>query len=498
MRLRFHHRLLLAAALMAVVPSVPAAAFAYPYPAKAQACAACHGPLGQGGGIFPRIASQPAAYLRNKLQFYRSGSRPNAMMQSVTKGLSDADITALAIYFSRLHPPYSSSAGALPAVQRLRGQRLVTTGDWQHGVPACARCHGPDLGGVAPQIPALAGQPPQYMAATLRLFQSMNMNAPHAFPVLIMSRISKGLSDTDIQAVTAYIAQLNPGEKPQAVRPAHDAAYQFTSQSPDSFTPPPESAVPEGPDGDMIWEGLQVFENTQVRAHQYVGNALSCSNCHLDNGRRADSAPMWAAYVTYPKYRSKNHQVNTLEERIQGCFRFSMNGKPPAADSPEMRALISYFYWLATGLPVGITPKGAGYPKLPAPHESPSIERGAAEYAANCAMCHSDNGEGRSVRGVQVFPPLWGPRSFNWGAGMERISTAAAFIKANMPYGAGGTLSDQQAWDIAAFLDSHPRPQDPRFTGSVETTRKLYHSRDSYYGRKVNGKLLGAPSNSRE
>lgn len=246
----------------------------------------------------------------------------------------------------------------------------------------------------------------------------------------------------------------------------------------------------------MIWAGLQVFENTQSHARQYVGNALNCSNCHLDNGRRANSAPMWAAYVTYPKYRSKNNQVNTLEERIQGCFRFSMNGKPPAADSPEMRALISYFYWLATGLPVGITPKGAGYPELPTPREPPSIERGAGVYASNCAMCHGADGEGREVRGTEVFPPLWGPRSFNWGAGMERISTAAAFIKANMPYAAAETLTAQQAWDVAAFVVSHPRPQDPRFTGSVETTRKLYHSRDSYYGRVVNGKLLGAPANS--
>lgn len=476
--------------------AMPVVVWCSPTAPLAQTCAACHGIQGQGGGMFPRIAGQPAAYLRNELQFFRSGARPNPMMQAATKGLSDADITALAAYFSQLHPPYTPTAGTLSAAEIERGQQLVTTGDWQHGVPACARCHGPDLGSVAPQIPALAGQSPQYMASTLRLYQGTDVNAPHYFPVLIMSRVSKGLSDTDIQAVTAYIAQLKPGEIPQTSRPPHDAAYKFIAQSPDDFQPPPESAVPEGPDGDMIWAGLQVFENTQSHARQYVGNALNCSNCHLDNGRRANSAPMWAAYVTYPKYRSKNNQVNTLEERIQGCFRFSMNGKPPAADSPEMRALISYFYWLATGLPVGITPKGAGYPELPTPREPPSIERGAGVYASNCAMCHGADGEGREVRGTEVFPPLWGPRSFNWGAGMERISTAAAFIKANMPYAAAETLTAQQAWDVAAFVVSHPRPQDPRFTGSVETTRKLYHSRDSYYGRVVNGKLLGAPANS--
>ncbi|MDE2461406.1 MAG: c-type cytochrome, partial [Gammaproteobacteria bacterium] len=196
---------------------------------------------------------------------------------------------------------------------------------------------------------------------------------------------------------------------------------------------------------------------------------LNCSSCHLDSGRRADSAPMWAAYVAYPKYRSKNHRVNTLEERIQDCFRFSMNGKPPSADSPVMVALVEYFRWLATGLPVGITPKGAGYPPLPAPPQPPDLQRGSAIYAANCAMCHGSNGEGRGARGTQVFPPLWGPESFNRGAGMQRLSTAAAFIKANMPYGAAGLLSDQQVWDVAAFVVSHPRPPDPRLHGGPTT-----------------------------
>lgn len=478
--------------------AIPAAAWCSPAPSLASACTGCHGPEGAGSGIFPRIAGQPEVYLQKELEFFRSGARPSPMMLPVTKALNDADIAALAAYFSKLHPPYTSSAGALSAAQKMRGQQLVTIGDWQHGVPGCVRCHGPGLNGVAPQIPALAGQSPEYMASTLRLFQSMNMHAPHYFPVTIMGRVARGLSDADVQAVTDYIAQLKPGEIPQTSRPPHDAAYKFIAQSPDEFKPPPETAIPGGLDGEEIWRGRLIFEDTQRYARQYTGNTLNCSSCHLDRGRRANSAPMWAAYIAYPKYRSKNHKVNTLEERIQGCFRFSMNGTPPAADSPTMVALVSYFHWLATGLPVGITPKGAGYPKLPSPHASPSIERGTAVYAANCAMCHGANGEGREARGTQIFPPLWGPHSFNWGAGMEQTSTAAAFIKANMPYGAGETLSDQQAWDVAAFVVSHPRPQDPRFTGSVATTRAKYHRADSYYGRVVNGKLLGAPANSGE
>jgi thiosulfate dehydrogenase len=190
--------------------------------------------------------------------------------------------------------------------------------------------------------------------------------------------------------------------------------------------------------------------------------------------------------------------VNTLEERIQGCFRYSMNGTTPAVDSPEMKTLVTYFHWLATGLPVGITPKGAGYPRLPSPAHPADILRGSEVFATNCALCHGSDGQGRTANGMQVFPPLWGPRSFNWGAGMERVSTAAGFIKANMPYGAGGMLSDQQAWDVAAFVESHERPQDPRFTGNVEETRKKYHDHDSYYGQEVNGHLLGSTTKPQE
>ncbi|KOQ36203.1 c-type cytochrome, partial [Achromobacter xylosoxidans] len=92
-----------------------------------------------------------------------------------------------------------------------------------------------------------------------------------------------------------------------------------------------------------------------------------------------------------------------------------------------------------------------------------------------------------------VFPALWGPDSFNWGAGMHQIGNAAGFIKANMPLGQAGMLSDQEAWDVAYFMNAHERPQDPRYTESVAKTRAKYHdSDDSLYGIEVNGHLLGS------
>ena len=462
-------------------------------PAAAQVCARCHGPQGQGAGIFPRIAGQPQSYIREQLLLMRSGTRINAMMRPVVKNLNDKDIDTLAAYFSGLHPPFKPAKPKASPNEIARGRQLVTMGNWSKNAPACSRCHGPDLAGMSSGIPALAGQSTQYLLARLQAFRNMHSGR---LPATVMRHASRGLSNADLQAVTAYIATLKPGERPEMTRPPHANTYKFHSQSPENFTPPPTSAIPAGPDGDMIWRGLLIFEDTQQHARRYVGNALNCSNCHVDQGRQAGSAPMWAAYVEYPKYREKNRKVNTIEERIQGCFRFSMNGTPPAADSPEMQALVTYFHWLATGLPVGITPKGAGYPKLATPPKPASLRRGAAVYAANCALCHGGDGNGYASGNTQVFPPLWGSRSFNWGAGMQGISTAAEFIKANMPYGAGGTLSDQQAWDVAAFVVSHPRPQDPRFTGSVRETRAKYHRKNSYYGRVVNGKLLGAPENS--
>jgi thiosulfate dehydrogenase len=265
-----------------------------------------------------------------------------------------------------------------------------------------------------------------------------------------------------------------------------------STSAPLKFSPP--GVIPQGKFGDVVRFGEAVFEHTQTAAKQDVGNGLTCENCHVDRGRLANSAPMWAAFVSYPQYRAKNGKVDTLEERIQDCFRFSMNGRPPAADSKELVGLVSYLYWLGTGAPVGAKLAGAGYPRLPKPRLAADPGRGAAVFQAHCALCHGADGAGQKSAGGYVFPPLWGPDSFNWGAGMEQVSTAAGFIEANMPWALGGTLANQQAWDVAAFVDSHPRPQDPRFTGSVEKTRQTFHDSDDYYGKVVGGVLLGGPN----
>ena len=122
-----------------------------------------------------------------------------------------------------------------------------------------------------------------------------------------------------------------------------------------AFTPPPESAIPTGPLGDSIKRGEQIFTATDKYAGPFVGNNLNCSNCHLDQGRKAGSIPMWGAWPLYPQFRTKNGKVNTMALRIQECFLYSMNGKKPPADSDTITDLQSYFAWLATGAPTGMT-----------------------------------------------------------------------------------------------------------------------------------------------
>lgn len=274
------------------------------------------------------------------------------------------------------------------------------------------------------------------------------------------------------------------------------------------FAPPADDEIPDGPSGASILRGREIFLNPGANATDYVGNSLACANCHLDAGRREHSAPMWAAAGMYPVYRGKNDQINTMEDRMEGCFTYSMNApEGPAGSSPPeghqiYKDLESYFHWLATGAPNRVDLPGSGYPTPDKPEAGYDPARGEKVFEARCAVCHGDDGEGRQdMNGRYAFPPLWGPDSYNWGAGMHRVNTAAGFIYANMPLGQPYSLTPQEAWDVAAFVNSHERPPDPRQNGtrsaqtdamSVAEALERYHSNDDgYYGREVRGAVIG-------
>lgn len=461
-------------------------------------CAACHGTHGQGNPAagFPRLAGNSAKYLQSQLQAFADGKRQNAIMKAQARRLTSAEIGAISVYLSTLETPSTKAAVRNKSILEV-GRELAVNGMWSKNVPECMACHGPGARGT-PAFPALAGQNAMYIESQLTAFQ--NGQRPPG-PDSIMKNIATQLTTTDKAAVADYLASLPatgpiPSSTKLGVAPSRrDAMSGY-------FQPPLAKDLPKGPFGRAVRRGFLIFTDTPHYAKRYVGDDLSCSNCHTNRGRQANSSPMWAAWVMYPAYRGKNKTVNNIAMRLQGCFRYSENaqdspsGHFPPANSQVLIDLESYMFWMAHNAPTGVEMKGRGYRKLPQPPHPFSRVTGAKIYSADCAVCHGANGQGAVVgAGDKRFPALWGPKSFNWGAGMHSVSNAAAFIKANMPFGHPQSLTIQQAWDVAAYMDSHPRPQDPRFNGNLkETIEKYHHKRaDDYYGKRVGGWLLGAP-----
>jgi thiosulfate dehydrogenase len=196
---------------------------------------------------------------------------------------------------------------------------------------------------------------------------------------------------------------------------------------------------------------------------RFAGNSLACTNCHLNAGLQPFSAPYVSTFATYP--RMEMDTVETLTERINSCLTNSMNGRPLPPGGREMNALIAYIQYLGVGSPEGIRVPGMGLLPLPPAAETPDAARGAVVFTNICAKCHGANGAGQdAATSGYAIPPLWGDGSFNAAAGMNTIETASAFIRANMPRGITYTspiLTVQQAWDVAAYVLSQPRPPAP-------------------------------------
>lgn len=219
-----------------------------------------------------------------------------------------------------------------------------------------------------------------------------------------------------------------------------------------AFVVPDLADVPPGEIGVAVRRGRALLEHTRDSLPQFVGNGLRCTSCHLDGGTRRNVMSWVGVYARFPQYRSRSGAVIDLEERIGDCFERSLNGKSPAYDSREMRDMIAYMAWLSRGTPVGRETEGQGIPPL-AP-VTPDTAAGRRTFLAECARCHGEDGQGL----IPPATPLWGPRSYNIGAGMARLRTAAAFIRAGMPYDRPNTLTPQQAYDVAAYMNGHSRP----------------------------------------
>lgn len=234
--------------------------------------------------------------------------------------------------------------------------------------------------------------------------------------------------------------------------------------------PPPEwpweapdtAGIPRNATGDLIRYGRLLVSKTAEYLGpegtvKHISNGLNCQNCHLDAGTKPWGNNYGGVSSTYPKYRERSGMVESIEKKINDCFERSMNGRPLDSSSREMRAMVAYMHWLGTNVQKGKKPLGAGLEPVPYMSRAADPERGKTVFVAHCQRCHGADGQGKiNGRGYE-YPPLWGPHSYNTGAGIYRLSKMAAFVKRNMPFD-NPVLTDEEAWDVAAFVNSQPRP----------------------------------------
>jgi thiosulfate dehydrogenase len=224
------------------------------------------------------------------------------------------------------------------------------------------------------------------------------------------------------------------------------------------FNPP--TKYPKGPLGQAVKAGQALFNNTVSIA----GNKLSCSSCHVDGGTSEQILPLVGVATKFPAYNSRAKAVIDLTQRIDACVQYSEAGHPLPLNDPRLIDLTAYVTWLSTDLPIGAKLpwlKRAEKPKVKLSPTS-NLVAGAKLYEHVCYYCHGTNGQG--FQHGWAAPPLWGPESYAQGAGMSKLAMLTNFIKTAMPVAPvngvkPGSLTEQQAQDIAAFVLSHPRPK---------------------------------------
>jgi thiosulfate dehydrogenase len=249
------------------------------------------------------------------------------------------------------------------------------------------------------------------------------------------------------------------------------------AQQPDTsvFTPPDTSKIPHDQFGEMVRYGRELLLNTAYylgpngTVGHYLGNKMTCSNCHVEAGTRPYAFNFFSTHARYPQYRGRENEVLNLGQRINNCVERPGNGTPLPIGSKEIVAMECYMKWLSAKVPVGGHAKGDEPMEIENfPDRAADVKKGAAIYAAECTSCHGVNGEGKLTADSvsYLYPPLWGPNSFQNGSSPSRVVKMAEFIKANMPDKKATWqkpyLTDEQAIDVAAFINDgtiHPRPQ---------------------------------------
>ncbi|MGE0864394.1 MAG: c-type cytochrome [Vicinamibacterales bacterium] len=288
------------------------------------------------------------------------------------------------------------------------------------------------------------------------------------------TRALPGIAGIIVMAVLIGGAAIFAGLRYSAVEPggSSDAASPTAPANSGGERPRPPQPVGEIPAHATEEYGRRLVAQTVELlgpdhpdpARRYSGGRLNCASCHLATGTDPGTLALLQTAEHYPRYSGRSGEMTDVEDRINECMQRSMNGRPLPLDSPEMMAIAAYLRSLGSRYAAmgESSKKAAEPPPFKTPARAASVAAGQTVYGARCSVCHGGDGLGLLATGAPakgyLFPPLWGPDSFNNGAGMHRLLTAARFIKARMPLGEA-TLTDDEAFDVAAYINAQPRPQ---------------------------------------
>jgi thiosulfate dehydrogenase len=244
------------------------------------------------------------------------------------------------------------------------------------------------------------------------------------------------------------------------------------SDNPDSTWVAPSLSFDDtttGEERDLVIYGEELIAHTS----RYLGpngsvakltNGMNCQNCHLQAGKKAWGNNYAAVFSTYPKYRDRSGQIESIYKRVADCMERSLNGQAVDSNSREFKAIYSYIKWLGKDVDKNFKPHGSGIEKIPFLDRAADPIKGKIVYTTQCQSCHGPNGEGMLAPDEKeyAYPPLWGSNSYNDGAGLFRVSNFAGYVKNNMPYQLTShqnpKLTIEECWDVAAFVNSQPRP----------------------------------------
>jgi thiosulfate dehydrogenase len=235
------------------------------------------------------------------------------------------------------------------------------------------------------------------------------------------------------------------------------------------WTAPSEWRLDKEPNKAEILYGRELLTNTAY----YIGfnglvdkntNGQNCQNCHLQAGTQPYGNNLLGVTANYPQVRKRSAKATDIVGRVNGCLQRSLNGHALDSTNREMRAMVAYIKWIGQDAPKNYAPKGSKMPKIAFLNRAANPSTGEIIYKEKCQSCHQADGQGVMAEDDRTFtyPPLWGKYAYNDGAGLYRNSKFAGFVRYNMPYGVTyerPQLTDEEAWDLAAFVNSRPHPE---------------------------------------